>query len=178
MAEFMTMMLERSTSLWKDCSFFTSVSSMIESVSRKFFLKICILALKCFFREIYVHCVCEKFERFGQAADVGISIGPASFPRVIFLTISSDDLHMIYRSPGGWQPIWAKLASRPAQGGGAGDRKSSELKLFSYTKPLKICECCLRLRRIRKVTFSCALLTPLPKSPYWKKYISNILKDY
>ena len=146
MADFMTMMLERSTSLWKDCSFFTSVSSMIESVSRKFFLKICISALKCFFREIYVRCVCEKFVRLGQAADVGISIGPASFPRVIFLTISSDDLHMIYRSPGGWQPIWAKLASRPAQGGGAGDRKPSELKLFSYTKPLKNCECCLRLR--------------------------------
>ena len=146
MAEFMTMMLERSTSLWKDCSFFTSVSSMIESVSRQFFLKICILALKYFLGEIYVHCVCEKFERFGQAADVGISIGQASFPRVIFLTISSDDLHIIWRSPGGWQPIWAKLASRPAQGGGAGDRKPSELKLFSYTKLLKICECCLRLR--------------------------------
>ena len=45
--------------------------------------------------EIYVYGVCKKFERFGQAADVGISIGPASFPRVIFLKISSDDLHMI-----------------------------------------------------------------------------------
>ena len=95
MADFMTMMLERRANLWKDCSFFTSVSSMIESVFRQFFLKICISALKCLFREIYVHCVCEKFDRFGQAADVGISIGPASFPRVIFLTISSDDLHMI-----------------------------------------------------------------------------------
>ena len=95
MADFMTVMLDRSPSLWKDCSFFTSVSSMIESVSRQFFLKICISALKCSLGEIYVHCVCEKFERFGQAADVGISIGPASYPRVIFLTISSDYLHMI-----------------------------------------------------------------------------------
>ena len=32
MADFMTVMLERSPSLWKDCSFFTSVSSRIESL--------------------------------------------------------------------------------------------------------------------------------------------------
>ena len=65
MADFMTVMLERSPSLRKDCSFFTSVSSMIESLDDC--LKY-VFGLKRIFRGNSCIVCCDKFERFGQAA--------------------------------------------------------------------------------------------------------------
>ena len=61
--------------------------------------------------------------------DWGKRLCESVFPCVIFLTIWSDDLdkcNMIWWWSGGWQPIWAKFASRPAQGRGASYRKPGE----------------------------------------------------
>ena len=78
MADFMTVMLERSPSLWKDCSFFTSVSSMIESLDDC--LKY-VLGLKRIFRgNSCIVCVTSL-------RDLGKRLCELVFPCVIFLTI-------------------------------------------------------------------------------------------